>query len=148
LKRLVIAVSLALVLSGATLMTSALPVRAAACTPNWQTVQSQSIFSTAYYVYVYFGSVSLQRDGCGDIRGQLTAIGDGRAATAGSLTITNVDTNTIIFTSTNLQGHGLVGGITSPIFSGYGGVGITVSGSLTEPSYGTITATTTPDHGS
>jgi hypothetical protein len=140
--------SLALVLSGAGLMSAARPVQAATCTPNWQTVQSQSIFSTAYYVYVSFGSVSLQRDGCGNMRGQLTAIGEGRAATAGSLTITNADTNTIIYTSTNLQGHGLVASITSPTFSGYGGVGITVTGSLTEPGYGTITATTTPDHGS
>jgi hypothetical protein len=120
----------------------------AACTPTWKTVQARNIFVIDHDVFVPLGSVSLERDGCGDIQALLRAYDEGITATSGSLTIYYVATNTTVFTSTNLQGHGVVRGITSPVFAGYGGIGIAVTGSLTTPSYGTVSATTPTDNGS
>ncbi|MBA3825605.1 MAG: hypothetical protein H0X24_17125, partial [Ktedonobacterales bacterium] len=136
MKRFSMMVAVALVLSGIALTSHAPPAHAATCTPAWRTVQSKGLSVIDHFVFVGFGSVSLLRDGCGNLQAQVIGVGEGRAATAGSLTITNVATNTVIYTSTNLQSHGLVTGIYSPTFAGYGGVGITVTGSLTEPTYG------------
>jgi hypothetical protein len=89
---------------------------------------------------IHVGDVSLSRDGCGDIKASVVAY-EGLRSHIG-LTITNVTTSTTVYASGVVFQHSL----TSPIFAGYGGVGISVTGTLydfTPP----LSATTTPDYG-
>ena len=120
-------------------------VHATDCVPNWHVVQSKSIFVIDHLVYTPLGSVSLSRDGCGDIQAQVMNAGE--PISSASLTITNASNNSTIYFSNSVQRRGIVAKIVSPIFSGYGGVPITVTGSVTDTTGLSASATTAPDAG-
>src|SRR5262249_17127599 len=136
MKRLAFLAAMVVTLLSTTAVT-ARSVHASTCTPNWHTVQGGPILAPGFVVE---GSVSLSRDGCGDIQASIVSFTGLRSHIG--LTITNVTTSTTVYAS----GVVFQRSLTSPIFSGYGGVGISVTGTLydfTPP----LSATTTPDYG-
>lgn len=82
---------------------------------SWHVVQTASVSNG----YSTVGTVQLLRDGCGDIQATLTASGNGLAV--------------VLYTAdgTSIGGNGtssFSGTISTPIYSGYGGVGVKAFG--------------------
>ena len=116
----------------------------ASCTPNWHVAQSATINRLPPVLgNNTIGSISLLRDGCGDIQASLTIT---QTFFQGKYSLTDANTNTVIWSGTVPYPSSVPFTQTSPIFAGYGGIGVFASGTIFRVGVGGSASTAT-DYG-